>query len=482
MRPGCETASVRTVHSRTVQDAAQCDPKRASCTNLDYNHGMEPGEPKTGPAGEGGASLPAPGAPAFPLRPLPPPDSGRFPVYFRALRHRNFRLFWTGQLVSLVGSWMQSAAQWWLVHRLTDQPIWLGIVGTATFLPVFLFSFLGGVMADRLPKRRLIVATQTAAMLLALGLAILTFSGAVRVGHILVFAFLLGTVNAIDMPARQAFVIELVGDEDLMNAVALNSSIFNGARVIGPAIAGLLIAGVGEAVCFLLNGLSFLPVIAGLLAMRLPAHLGRPLRSIRQEIAEGFAFVRQTPRVRAVLTAVAVASIFGMSFTVLLPVFADGILHQGPRGFGILMGAIGMGAVLGALRLAGRTDTRGSSRRIGFGMGAFGAALVGFSFSRDFLLSSVLLLVAGAAMITQLATTNTYLQRTTPDGIRGRVLSIYTFVLVGLAPIGTFSAGAAAQHLGAPWAVRLGGLFCILGALGFARRIPGLRSAAPTPS
>jgi MFS family permease len=401
----------------------------------------------------------------------------------RALRHRNFRLFWIGQLVSLTGSWMQSAAQWWLVHRLTQEPIWLGIVGTATFLPVFLFSFLGGVLADRLPKRRILVATQMASMTLAIGLAAFTYLGIVTVHHIVLFAFLLGTVNAIDMPARQAFVIELVGGEDLLNAVALNSSIFNAARVIGPAAAGLLIASTGEAVCFLLNGLSFLPVIAGLATMRLAASAPRRAASLRQEIGEGFAFVRTAPRVQAVLAAVAVSSIFGMSFTVLLPVFADRILGSGPRGYGLLMGAVGLGAVGGALRLAGRTDVRGSGRRIGIGMLVFGAALLALSFSRTFALSWIFLLVAGAAMITQLATTNTYLQRTAPDAIRGRVLSIYTFVLVGLAPLGTFSAGAVAQLFGAPWAVRLGGVLCLAGALVFVSRLPRLRAASiPSPS
>jgi MFS family permease len=392
----------------------------------------------------------------------------RFADTFRALRHRNFRLFWYGQLISLVGTWMQSAAQWWLVHRITHEPIWLGIVGTATFLPVFLFTFLGGVVADRAPKRTMLVVTQVSAMVLALVLSALTFTHVVTVTHIIILAFLLGTVNAFDMPIRQSFVIELVGGEDLMNAIALNSSIFNAARVIGPAVAGLLIASTGEAVCFLLNGISFLPVIAGFLMMRLPPAKQRVPRPILQELAEGFRFVWHTRRARMILQAVAVSSVFGMSFTVLLPVFADKILHAGARGYGFLMGAVGVGAVTGALRLAGRTSTHGTARLITVGMGVFGIALCAMALSTQYLLSLVILAVVGAAMITQLATTNTYLQRTTPNELRGRVLSIYSFVLVGLAPIGSFLAGALAQRLGGPWAVGLGGGACIVGAVAFA--------------
>lgn len=393
----------------------------------------------------------------------------------RALSHRNFRLFWFGQLISLIGSWMQSAAQWWLVHRLTHEPVWLGIVGTAAFLPVFLFSFLAGAVADRVAKRWLIVATQTASMTLALILSVLTFTGAVTVQHVVAFAFLLGLVNAFDMPARQSFVIEMVGGEDLMNAIALNSSIFNAARVIGPSVAGFMIATTGEATCFLINGLSFIPVIAGLFMMRLPKHERPAARPVLQAIGEGFRYIRSSPRMRALLLAVAVSSIFGTSFTILLPVFADVILGEGARGYGLLMAAFGLGAVLGALRLAGRRETKGSGRLVAMGLGAFGAALVGLSFSRSFVLSQGLLLVAGGAMITQLATTNTLLQTRSPDDIRGRVLSFYTFSLVGLAPIGTMLAGVVAQELSAPWAVRIGGAVCLVGAAWFAARIPALR-------
>jgi MFS family permease len=399
---------------------------------------------------------------------------------FRALRHRNFRLFWYGQLISLVGTWMQSAAQWWLVHRLTHEPIWLGIVGTATFLPVFLFTFLGGVVADRAPKRTMLVVTQACSLVLALVLSILTFTHVVTVTHIVVLAFLLGTVNAFDIPVRQAFVIDLVGGEDLMNAIALNSSIFNAARVIGPAVAGLLIASTGEAVCFLLNGISFLPVIGGFLLMRLAPTPPRPPRPIAQELAEGFRFVARTPRIRVILQAVAISSIFGMSFTILLPVFADKILNQGARGYGLLMGAVGLGAVTGALRLAGRTSTHGTARLITAGMGLFGISLIAMALSRQFYLSLGILMVVGAAMITQLATTNTYLQRTTPNELRGRVLSIYSWVLVGLAPAGSFLAGALAQRFGGPWAVGIGGSLCLIGAVSFGLR--NRRGIAPAPA
>jgi MFS family permease len=417
-------------------------------------------------------------APPFPILDLfPSPIAAKLRTTFRALRHRNFRLFWTGQLISLIGTWMQSASQGWLVHRLTHEPMWLGLVGTATFLPVFLFSFLGGVVADRAPKRTLIIATQSVALCLALVLSVLTFTNAVTVYHILVIAFLLGTVNAFDMPARQSFVIEMVGGEDLINAVALNSSVFNTARVVGPAIAGLLIATTGEAVCFLLNGISFIPVIIGLVAMRLPPHPRREHRPVVQELREGFRFVIRSPRIRTLLQAVAVTSIFGMSFTVLLPVFAENVLGRGARTYGLLMGAVGLGAVTGALHLAGRSSTRGSGRLIAIGMTVFGLALFFLSYSRSFFVSEILLFFVGGSMITQLATTNTLLQRTAPDEIRGRVLSAYTFVLVGLAPIGTFLYGAVAQRIGAPWAVRIGGFICMVGAVWFVMQIPSIRAA-----
>lgn len=409
-------------------------------------------------------------------------DNGRARVAdtFRALRHRNFRLFWFGQLISLIGTWMQSAAQWWLVHRLTHEPIWLGIVGTATFLPVFLFTFLGGVVADRAPKRTMLVVTQISAMVLALVLSILTHTGAVTVTHIIILAFLLGTVNAFDMPIRQSFVVELVGDGDLMNAIALNSSVFNAARVIGPAVAGLLIASTGEALCFFLNGVSFVPVIIGFLMMRLaPTERRRP-KPVLHELAEGFRFVTRTERVRRILLAVGISSVFGMSFTVLLPVFADKILGAGARGYGLLMGAVGVGAVTGALRLAGRTSTHGTARLITGGMALFGLALLGVAVSRQFVLSMAFLAIVGAAMITQLATTNTYLQRTTPNELRGRVLSIYSFVLVGLAPVGSFLAGALAQRFGGPWAVGLGGGACLVGAAIFAMQ--NRRGITPAPA
>jgi MFS family permease len=302
-------------------------------------------------------------------------------------------------------------------------------------------------------------------MCLALTLAFLTFTDLVTVYHIIVMAFLLGTVFSLDMPTRQSFVIEMVGTEDLQNAVALNSSIFNGARVLGPAVAGLVIAGTGEAVCFLINGLSFVPVIVGLTLMRLPATPRRERRPLHHELTDGFRFVRSSRRVRTILQAAAIVSVFGMSYQILLPVFADEVLGQGPRAYGMLMGALGLGAVLGALRLAGRRGTDGSGKRIVLGMAVFGASLFCFSFSRIYPLSWFLLLVAGSALITQLATTNALLQHASPDEIRGRVLSMYTFTLVGLAPIGTFVAGVIAQRISAPWAMRVAGIVCVTGAV-----------------
>jgi MFS family permease len=401
------------------------------------------------------------------------------PDVLRALRHRNFQLFFGGQLISLIGTWMQTVAQSWLVYRLTGSAVLLGTVGFSSQIPVFLLAPLGGTLADRHNRHRIVIATQTSAMILAAALSLLTLAGWVRVWEIIVLGALLGVVNAFDVPARQSFIVEMVGREDLMNAIALNSSMFNGARVIGPAVAGLLVAGIGEGWCFFLNAVSYLAVIAGLLLMRLGPPRPRDLSaSPLEHVMEGFRHVRRTAPIRALLILVGLVSLVGMPYTVLMPIFADRILHGGARGLGILMGATGVGALMGALTLASRRGLRGLGTVVALAAAGFGASLVLFSFSRSFRLSTVVLVLVGFCMMLQMACTNTLLQSMIPDRLRGRVMALYSMMFMGMAPFGALFAGITASHLGAPVAVAVGGAGCLVGAGVFARRLPGLRGEA----
>ncbi len=401
------------------------------------------------------------------------------PATLRALRHRNFQLFFGGQLLSLTGTWMQNVAQSWLVYRLTGSSFLLGAVGFAGQIPILVLSTLGGTLADRHNRRRVIVATQTAAMMLAFALAWLTLSGEVQVWHVMLLATALGVVNAFDIPARQSFFVEMVGKEDLLNAIALNSTMFNMARVLGPAAAGLLVAAAGEGWCFLLNGVSYVAVIAGLLAMRLEA--GPALRArgpILSELAGGLRFVRQAMPVRVLLTLLGLVSVVGTPYTVLMPVFADRILHGGARGLGLLMGATGLGAVAGALTIASRTGVKGLGRLVGTSCAAFGASLVLFSLSRQFWLSWALLVPVGFSLMVQMACSNTLLQTMVPDHLRGRVMAFYSMMFMGMAPFGALGAGAAAAWLGAPTTVAVGGVLSLAGALWYWRRFPVFRQEA----
>ncbi len=342
----------------------------------------------------------------------PASRESRLALAVRALRHRNFQLFFAGQLISLIGTWMQTVAQSWLVYRMTNSALLLGTVGFASQIPVFIMAPVGGIVADRRNRQRVVIGTQTASMILAGMLAALTLTHRVQVWHIMVLAAGLGLVNVFDIPARQAFLIDMVGREDLMNAIALNSSMFNGARIIGPAVAGILVASIGEGWCFFANAVSYIAVIAGLLLMRVehPANLatrGSPL----ENILEGFAFARNTGPIRAILLLLGLVSFVGMPYTVLMPVFADRILHGGARGLGILMGATGVGALLGAASLAARVGLRGLGRLIAICAAGFGLSLVLFSFSKIFWLSTVLLLPVGFCMMVQMASSNTLIQR-----------------------------------------------------------------------
>jgi MFS family permease len=407
------------------------------------------------------------------------PGQSRAAGTFRALKHRNFKLFFSGQIISLVGTWMQTVAQSWLIYRLTGSSVLLGLLGFVGQIPIFLLSPLAGLVADRWPRQRVVIATQTSSMLLAFILAALTMTGRIRVWEIIVLATLLGIVNAFDVPARQSFMIEMVGREDLLNAIALNSSMFNGARVAGPAIAGVLVAVVGEGWCFFLNGVSYLAVIAGLFMMRLkkskPAHDGSaPLEKLR----EGIRFARHTKPIRALLILVAIVSFMALPYTVLMPIFAVQILHGGASAYGTLMGAVGVGAMFGALALAMRQQLRGLGNVVSYAATGLGASLVLFSFSHWFWVSFTILIVSGFTMMMQFTATNTLIQAMVPDQLRGRVMSLYSMMFLGMSPIGSLLAGALADRVGAPVTVAIGGLISCLGGLAFARKWPSMRGPA----
>jgi MFS family permease len=417
--------------------------------------------------------------PENPSELVAPNSHGRVWQAMRSLRHRNFQLFFGGQLISLIGTWMQSVAQSWLVYRLTGSSLLLGAVGFASQIPVFLVAPIGGTIVDRHNRHRLIVATQIASMILAFILAWLTLTHRVQVWQIFVLAALLGVVNAFDIPARQAFLVDMVGRDDLMNAIALNSSMFNGARIVGPAVAGMMVAAVGEGWCFFANAVSYLAVIAGLLMMKVRAY-EPPARtaSTLENIIEGFQYVRQTAPIKALLVMLGLVSLVGMPYAVLMPIFADRILHSGARGLGLLMGATGVGALLGALTLAVKQSLRGLGKWVAVCCAGFGVSLMLFAFSRSLWPSMVLLLPVGFFMMVQMAASNTLIQAMVPDHLRGRVMAVYSMMFMGMAPFGSFFAGAVADRLGAPITVSIGGVACIVGSAMFAAKLPGWRDEA----
>jgi MFS family permease len=395
---------------------------------------------------------------------------------FRALRHRNFQLFFAGQLISLVGTWMQILAQSWLVYRLTHSAALLGEVGFMAQIPVLFLGPVAGIVADRHSRHRMVIATQTAMMIQALTLALLTLAHWIQVWEIFVLAFMLGICNAFDIPARQSFLVEMVGSEDLMNAIALNSSVFNSARIVGPAIAGILVASLGEGVCFLINGLSFAAVIGSLVLMRLP-----PFRTNLRDAGkldqflEGIRYVRGNAAIRALLILLGVVSLLGMSYMVLMPIFADRILQRGPSGMGMLMTSAGLGALAAALWLARRRRVQGLDRVVALACAGFGTCLIFFALSRAFWLSLALLVPAGFCIMVQLGATNTLIQSIVSNDVRGRVMGIYTTMFLGMAPFGSLIAGYLAQHFSAPIAVLFCGTASISGAAIFALRLRRLR-------
>lgn len=396
---------------------------------------------------------------------------------FRTLRYRNYRLFFTGQLISLIGTWMQQLALTWLIYRMTNSAFLLGIAGFAGQIPMFLFSSIAGVIADRFNKHRILIITQTLAMLQAVVLAVLTLTGTITIWHILPLLVFLGIVNAFDMPTRQSFVLEMIENkEDLGNAIALNSSMFNGARLVGPAIAGILIGSIGEGPCFILNAISFVAVIIALLAMRLqPRKPKHHHKGILDGYKEGFRYVTTFKPIAYILSLLAVASLIGMPFTTLMPVFARDILHGGPHTLGFLMGAHGIGALLGAAALASRKNVRGLTRWIVGAAFTFAGGLCFFSLSTNQWLSFALLIVVGFGMMVQIASSNTIIQTVADDDKRGRVMSFYTVAFTGMSPFGSLIAGTLASRIGAPVTIFICGLLCAAAVTAFALKLPAIR-------
>ena len=394
------------------------------------------------------------------------------PPRFRALQHRNFQLFIAGQLTSLIGTWMQTTAQLWLVYKLTNSAALLGVFGFANQVPILFLAALGGYIGDRYNRHFGVIWTQTVSMVLAFVLAALTFANIIQVWELIFIAFLVGVVNAFDVPIRQAFLVEMVVKEDLPNAIALNSSIFNGARVVGPAIAGFALAWKGPAWCFFLNGISFLAVIGALLAMRIvkresKKEAGSPFQSLIQ----GFRFAMSDLPIRSTLLLLSMLSLLGLQYSVFLPIFASEVLHRGARGFGLLMSAAGVGAVLGALHFAARTSYKGLARWVAATSTTCAVGLVIFSQSRYFWLSMAVLLVVGFCATVQMAATNTTLQNRVPDQLRGRIMAVYATMFMGVQPIGSLIAGGVAKHIGAPYTLAVFGTLCFLGSMIFIFRV-----------
>ncbi|GAC1392600.1 MAG: MFS transporter [Ktedonobacteraceae bacterium] len=407
---------------------------------------------------------------------------------FSALRHRNFRLFWIGQLISLTGTWMQTTGQAWLVLQLTHSAWLLGLVGALQFLPVMLLALFGGVIADRVPKRKLLLFTQSFATVQAIILWLLVVTGTVQLWHILVLALMLGITNALDMPTRQAFVVEMVGREDLPNAVALNSSLFNMARILGPGLGGLLIAWLGVTPLFLLNAISFIPVLIGLVLINpsqlhslvKPAMAGTIVQrqSTMQSLREGLSYVAKTPSALLIITVIGMVSLFGINFNVVLPLFATDVLHAGPVGFGLISSAIGLGALVSALWLAWGNKTP-SIQQMLLGAIIFSVLEAGFALSHLYALSLVLIAAVGFAQIIFSATANTTLQTVTPDRLRGRVMSVYMLVFAGSVPLGNLFTGGLAHLFGAPIALLVGAGLSFAAALaGWILRTPAEKSFA----
>jgi MFS family permease len=409
--------------------------------------------------------------------PSPPAKEAGISQAWRSLRHRNFRLFFGGQSISLIGTWMTRLATSWLVYRLTGSAILLGIVGFSGQITTFLFAPFAGVWVDRLNLRHVLLVTQALAMVQSFALAVLTFTKHIGVQEIIWLSAFQGTINAFDMPGRQAFLVQMVEDKrDLGNAIALNSSMVNMARLVGPSLAGLVIALSGEGYCFLIDGISYLAVIASLFAMHLPPGTAKHVTdSMLVQLREGWTYVTGFAPIRTILLLFALVSLMGWPFTVLMPIFAGKILRGGPHTLGFLMGALGIGALISALSLAARKTVLGLGRMIPISTAVLGVGLIFFGMSRILWVSLALMLVCGFGMMQQMAASNTIIQTIVEESKRGRVMSFYTVAFVGMAPFGSLLAGALAHEIGAPLTVILSGAFCIAGAAWFATQLSSIR-------
>ena len=395
------------------------------------------------------------------------------PRMFRSIENPNYRLYFFGQTISLLGSWLQSVAQAWLVYRLTGSSLQLGLLAFIGQAPMLFLSPIGGLLGDRYRRRRVVIATQTSLMLLALVLAALTLRGHIQLWQLLLLAWLQGVVSAIDVPVRQALVASIVEADDLLNAVALNSSALSNASSVAPVIAGFLLATIGEGWCFAINGVTYLAMIGGLLLMRIeepPIRSGRLAAASR--LREGFRFVHDTMPIRRILALAAVVSLVGAPFTVLMPLFADKVLHTGPRGLGTLMSAIGVGSLVGSLLLASRRSLLGLGRWIVWSSAGLGAALMFFSFSRSIVVSLLLLAPAGFCLFYQRTASNTLIQAMSPEAMRGRAIGFLAMLVLGVAPFGSLVAAVLAERFGAPLTVVAAGLGCIIASVGCSFDLP----------
>ena len=407
----------------------------------------------------------------------PGKEQSSLSLILRAFKYRNYRLFFAGQGISLIGNWMQFIASSWLVYRLTQSPVLLGVVGFSSQIPTFLLAPFAGVLLDRWKRRTVLIVTQSLMMLQAFLFAFLTITGKIQVWQIIVLSIVMGIITAFDMPGRHTFVNDIIEDKrDLGNAIALNSSIFNGARMVGPSIAGLIIERMGEGICFLCNGVSFVAVIAALTVMRVNQRSnGRERLPLLQEFSHGFSYTFGFPPIRAILILLFFTSMMGTSAMVLMPVFSSQVLQGGPQTMGFLMGAIGIGALIGALYLASRKSIVGLGRIIPKAVIILGAGLILFSFSRNLYLSFVFVLLTGFGTMVQMASTNTFIQTVVDEDKRGRVLSFYTTTFMAAFPLGSLIAGYMADIAGAPETVLAGGIFCCIAALIYMRHLPSFQ-------
>ena len=413
----------------------------------------------------------------FPDKQVSPPAARDFSHAWRALRHRNFRLFFGGQTISLIGTWMTRVATSWLVYRLTKSALLLGTVGFAGQIPTFLLAPIAGVIVDRIDRRKVLVWTQTLAMVQSLALAWLTLSHRITVAEVLALSAMQGIINAFDMPGRQSFMVKMVEDRaDLSNAIAINSSMVNAARLLGPSLAGMLIAATSEGWCFLVDGVSYIGVIASLLMMRLPpSNEQRETTSMLSQLKEGWTYVAGFVPIRSILMLFALLSLMGWPFMVLMPVFAAQVLHGGPHTLGFLMGAVGVGSLISALSLVMRRSVRGLTRVIPVAAVVFGIGLISFGLSQVFWLSLLTMLVTGFGMMQGLTSSNTIIQTLVDEKMRGRVMSYYTMAFVGMAPFGSLLAGTLAHAIGAQRTVIVSGVACILGGIWFTTRLTAIR-------